>query len=165
MQGLVNVRHRDRIKIKFIGEGDFARELGEMIVTLGLHEMVQFDNKIYPLQEIPRMLDGFNLGLVPVEVNSITNFALPLKLLEYTALGIPVVTVKSTAISYYFGDDDCLFYQPGNAKSLPALLDRLVESPELLHQYRERAVMLREKFLWVHEKNRYIALLQELSAR
>jgi glycosyltransferase involved in cell wall biosynthesis len=165
MIGLSKVHHRDRVSVKFIGEGDFAQELKKLIVTLGLSDMVHFDNRVYPLQEIPRMLADCNLGLVPVELTSITNYALPLKLLEYTSLGLPVITVKSTAIGYYFGEDDCLFYNPENPKSLPALIDRLAEEPSLLVKYQERVVKLREKFLWEGEKKKYIALLQQLAQR
>lgn len=163
MIGLSKVRNRNKIRVKFIGEGDFSEHLNEMIVSLGLQEMVQFLNRVYPLSEMPRMLADCNLGLVPVELNSITNYALPLKLLEYISLGLPVVTVRSAAIGYYFGEEDCFFYQPDDPNSLANLLDRIAENPQMLLQYRERAVQLREKFLWMHEKKKYINLLHELS--
>jgi glycosyltransferase involved in cell wall biosynthesis len=163
MIALSKVRHRDKIHVKFIGEGDFAARLHEMIASLNLGDTVEFVNRVYPLQEIPRVLADSNLGLVPVETTSITNYALPLKLLEYISLGIPVITVRSAAIGYYFDDDDCLFYRPEDPGSLPALIDRLAEDPNILLHYRERAVALREKFLWGNEKKKYIALLRELS--
>ncbi len=163
MVALSKVRHRDKIHVKFIGEGDFAARLHEMIASLNLGDTVEFVNRVFPLQEIPRVLADSNLGLVPVETTSITNYALPLKLLEYISLGIPVITVRSAAIGYYFDDDDCLFYRPEDPASLPALLDRLAENPDILLRYRERAVALRDKFLWGNEKKKYIALLRELS--
>lgn len=163
MLALSKVRHRDRIHVRFIGEGDFADRLHAMIDSLGLRGTVEFMNRVYPLQEIPGILADSNLGLVPVETTSITNYALPLKLLEYISLGIPVITVRSAAIGYYFDDDDCLFYRPEDPASLPALLDRLAENPGILLRYRERAVALREKFVWGGEKKKYIALLRELS--
>ena len=64
---------------------------------------MQFDNRMYPVEEIPRMLADCNLGLVPLEISSITNYALPLKLLEYLSMGIPSITVRNAAIGYYFG--------------------------------------------------------------
>ena len=85
-------------------------------------------------------------------------------MLEYLSLGIPSITVRNAAIGYYFGEDDCLFYDPSDVESLRTILDRLVETPELVASYQQRAVALREKFLWSHEKRKYIALLHRLGA-
>ena len=148
MLALSQVRNRDKISAKIIGEGDFSEALKTLILGLGLEETVHFDNQSYPVREIPQLLADCNLGLVPLEISSITNYALPLKLLEYTSLGLPVVTVRSAAITYYFREEDCLFYQWDDPASLAAILDRVAEKPELLLPYRHKAVALREKFLW-----------------
>ena len=165
MHAVAGMQHKDRIMVKIIGEGDFSAQLKDLIKTLDLTHVVQFDNRMYPVNEIPRMLADCNLGLVPLEISSITEYALPLKLLEYLSMGIPSITVRNTAIGYYFGDDDCLFYEPGNVESLRALLDRLAVSPDLLHRYQQRAASLREKFAWSHERRKYVALLHKLADR
>jgi len=163
MLALSKVKNRKKIFVRIIGEGDFSKELAEMIVSLGLADMVQFTNRVFPMHEIPGLISDCNVGLVPLEISSITNYALPLKLIEYTALGLPVITVRTAAISYYFGKDDCLYYQPDDPESLQILLDKIAENPSLLFHYRERALVMREKFLWSKEKAKYIALLQTLS--
>ena len=163
IEALAGMQHRDRITVKIIGEGDFSAQLKDLIAANGLSKVVQFDNRMYPVQEMPRMLADCNVGLVPLEISSITEFALPLKLLEYLSMGIPSITVRSTAIGYYFGDDDCLFYRPGDVESLRTILDRLAVTPDLLLRYQKRAAVLREKFVWSREKQKYVALLHELA--
>jgi glycosyltransferase involved in cell wall biosynthesis len=163
MLALAKMRHKDRITVRIIGEGDFSKELEQLIQSLCLGGIVHFDKRMYPLHEIPGILADFNLGLVPLEISSITHYALPLKLLEYLSLGIPSVTVRNAAIGYYFGDDDCLFFDPDVPESLTEILDRLIEHPEVLQRYRQRAAALREKFLWSRERQKYIALLHELT--
>lgn len=165
MVALARTRRQDRITVKIIGEGDFSAQLKEMITSLRLGNIVQFDNHMYPLPQIPQMLSDCNLGLVPLEISSITNYALPLKLLEYLSLGMPSVTVRNTAIGYYFRDDDFPFYQPNDPESLRIVLDQLAERPDLLYQYQQRAKTLRDRFLWSREKQKYIALLRELVDR
>jgi glycosyltransferase involved in cell wall biosynthesis len=164
MQAVARMRHRARIAVRIIGEGDFSDELKRLIQSLGLSGIVQFDNRMYPLHEIPARLADCNLGLVPLEISSITNFALPLKLLEYLSMGIPSVTVRNAAIGYYFGEEDCLFYKPGDPDSLATVLDSLVEDPSLLGRYRQRALDLRDRFLWSREKRKYIELVRGLTA-
>lgn len=163
MLALAGMRHRDRVNVKIIGEGDFSDELSRLIDTLDLGGTVQFDNRMYPLEQIPTMLADRNLGLVPLQISSITEYAIPLKLLEYLCMGIPSVTVRNVAIGYYFGDDDCLFFDPSDPESLRRILDRVASEPALLGQYRDRALALRPKFLWSKEKEKYIALLRKLS--
>jgi len=163
IHALARMQHKDRITMTIIGEGDFSAQLKDLIGSLGLGNVVQFDNRMYPVEELPRRLANCNLGLVPLEISSITNYALPLKLLEYLSMGIPSITVRNTAISYYFGPDDCLFYEPGDVDSLRTILDRLAVSPKYLRGYQERAMTLREKFSWSREKRKYVALLHDLA--
>ena len=163
MLALARMRHQNQTTVRIIGEGDFSEQLKELIATLGLRAIVHFDNRMYPLHEIPQRLADCNLGLVPLEISSITNYALPLKLLEYLSLGMPSVTVRNAAIGYYFGEHDCLFYEPNDPGSLSAVLDRLAENPNLLCHYQQRALVLRERFLWSGEKQKYVSLLHQLT--
>lgn len=165
VQALSMVKHRDRMSVRIIGEGDFSNELKRLIAEAGLADFVQFDNRFYPMHDIPRIIADANFGLVPLEISSITNYALPLKMLEYTAMGLPVITVRNEAIAYYFGETDCFYYRPGDAESLRAVLDRVAENPQLLLDYHRKAVSLRDKFSWSNEKRKYLFLLGELSNR
>jgi len=163
MSALAGMRHKDRIVVRIIGEGDFSPALREMIDSLGLREVVEFDNKSYPVHEIPKRLEDCNVGLVPLEISSVTNYALPLKLLEYMSLGLPVVAVRSAAISYYFSDEDCIYFEANDPRSLTATLDRIAEDPETLLRYHERSVALRERFSWAGEKTKYVKMLRHLT--
>jgi len=162
VQALFLVRNKDRMSVKIIGEGDFSDELKRLIAAAGLEHFVNFDNRFYPMHDIPRIISDANIGLVPLEISSITNYALPLKLLEYISMGLPVITVRNAAVSYYFGENDCFYFQPGDPESLRTVLDRLAEDPALLMRYHERAVLLREKFRWSDEKQKYLSLLRGL---
>lgn len=159
---LSRVEQRKRIRARIIGEGDFSAELQRLIRDHSLEDVVEFDNRSYPVYEIPRRIADCNVGIVPLEISSITNYALPLKLLEYISMGFPVITVRSVAICHYFSEEDCLFYDWNDVDSLRRLLDRVAEEPHLLRRYRSRAIALRDKFTWRTEREKYIALLREL---
>lgn len=162
---LSKVHHRDKIRAKIIGEGDFSAELKKLISDHALLDIVEFDNHNYPVHEIPDRIADCTVGVIPLEISSITNHALPLKLVEYIAMGLPVVSVRSAAINHYFGEEDCLFYDWNNVESLVQILDRLASNPELMLAYHRRSVALREKFSWKTEKKKYAALLNDLSGR
>jgi glycosyltransferase involved in cell wall biosynthesis len=163
MNALAEVQHKDRISVKIIGEGDFSQTLKEMVEKLKLESVVDFDNHSYPAHSIPKLLGDCNVGLVPLEISSVTNYALPLKLVEYISMGLPVVSVRSAAISYYFNDEDCIFFDWDDPSSLSKVMDRIAEDPKILLRYRERALAIRHKFSWTGEKMKYVALLRRLS--
>ncbi|MCC6365709.1 MAG: glycosyltransferase family 4 protein [Bryobacterales bacterium] len=163
MTALAQVRHEDRIIVTIIGEGDFSAELQGLIHSLQLEHVVEFDNRSYPVHAIPERIAHCHVGLVPLEISSVTNYALPLKLLEYVSLGLPVVTVRSAAISYYFREEDCIFFDWNDPSSLSRALDRIAGNPDVLLRYRERSVALREQFSWGGEKKKYVALLRQLT--
>jgi glycosyltransferase involved in cell wall biosynthesis len=162
MEALAKVQNRDKVSLRIIGEGDFAAELKQLIASHKLGDMVAFENRTYPAHEIAAHLAEANLGIVPLDISSITNYALPLKLVEYIRMGLPVVTVHSVAINYYFDEEDCLYYQWDEAESLRALLDKIAGDPNMLLPYRQRTIGLREKFSWLKEKQKYTEMLGEL---
>jgi glycosyltransferase involved in cell wall biosynthesis len=159
------VRWRDRMHVRIIGEGDFSSTLKDLIAARGLQDVIEFDNRLYPVYEIPSRLTDCHVGLVPLDVTPISDYALPLKLIEYTGLGLPSITVRSTAISHYLRQDECLFFTPGDARELAALLDRVAAHPEILEIYRRRLPGARERLSWTNEKRGYIAMLNDLAGR
>jgi len=163
MAAVSMARNKNRMHIKIIGEGDYSAKLQESIRCLKLEDVVEFDNHSYKVHSICEKISDCNVGLVPLMISSVTNYALPLKLLEYISMGLPVLTVRSYAISYYLSDQDCIFFECNDPASLAEAMDRIVENPEILLHYRERSLALRDRFSWPSEKAKYIEMLRQLS--
>lgn len=165
VSAVAQAKHKDKFQIRLIGEGDFSTELKRLIAEHNLENVIEFVNRVYPLHEIPTVLADCHVGLVPLDVTPISDVALPLKLLEYTGLGLPSITVQSTAISYYFRPDECMLYPPGDASALAQILDDLASNPGRLESYRQRLVAARERMSWSREKQKYVAMLQQLAGK
>lgn len=165
LEAVSRVSQRARIHIRIIGEGDFSSILRELIVKYGVSDSVEFVNHAYPLHEIPKMLSDCHVGLIPLDIgtSTVANFALPLKLVEYTCLGLPSISVRNKAIDYYFRSDECMFFPSGDVAALARRIDEVVENPALLMDYQKRLEQIRERLLWSKEKEKYIALLHDLS--
>jgi glycosyltransferase involved in cell wall biosynthesis len=159
------VKHPDRIQARIIGDGDFSAELQKLIHDYALEDVVEFDNHHYPVREMPRLLADCNVGVVPLLISPVTTHALPVKILEYIAMGLPVISVRSVAICYYFGEEDCLFYDWDDIESLRSILDAIAEDPRLLEPYRRRALELQDKFSWRTEAEKYVKLLRSVAAK
>jgi len=162
VQAVSQVRRRDRIRVRIIGEGDFSETLKRLIQTCGVGDIVDFVNRVYPLHEIPSVLSDCHVGLVPLDITPISDFALPLKLIEYTCIGLPSVTVNSTAISFYLRPDECMFYPPGDAAALARILDEIADDPRRLEQFCKRLPAAQARMSWSSEKQKYVAILRQL---
>jgi glycosyltransferase involved in cell wall biosynthesis len=162
---VAQAKHKDKVQVRLIGEGDFSAELKRLIKDHNLENVIEFVNRVYPLHEIPAVLSDCHVGLVPLDLTPVSDVALPLKLLEYTYLGLPSITVESTAISYYFRPDECMLYPPRDAGALARILDDLASNPGRLEGYRRRLVTARERMSWSREKQKYVAMLQQLAGK
>jgi glycosyltransferase involved in cell wall biosynthesis len=165
MEALARVRYRDRIRVRIIGEGDFSDKLTTMIATKRLDDMVEFRNHVYPLREIPGLLADCHVGLVPLRLSAVANYALPLKLVEYTCLGLPSISVRNAAIEYYLQPEECMFFEAGDVEALACWIDHVAEAPEELLERRQRLLGARARLLWSGEKKKYISMLRELSGQ
>jgi glycosyltransferase involved in cell wall biosynthesis len=162
VEAVSRVRHRDRIRVRIIGEGDFSATLADLIRHYEVSDLVDFINHVYPLHEVPKMLSDCHVGLVPLAVGTspVANYALPLKLVEYTCLGMPTITVKNAAIEYYFRSDECMFFESGDAQALARLLDAVAIRPDLLTKYHKKLSGVRARLSWRCEKEKYITFLR-----
>jgi glycosyltransferase involved in cell wall biosynthesis len=162
IEAVAKTRQTGRVRIRIIGEGDFSDTLKELIAAHGVEDRVEFINRVYPLHEIPNVLSDCHVGLVPLDVTPISDVALPLKLIEYTCLGLPSITVRSTAITHYLRPDECMFYPPADSNALAALIDGVADGSLCLDDYRRRLPMARERLSWTREKEKYVSILRGL---
>jgi glycosyltransferase involved in cell wall biosynthesis len=165
VEAVARMRCRDRIEIRIVGDGDYASDLKALIRARGLEDVIDFRNRVYPVEQIPRVLADCHVGLVPLDVTPVSDYALPLKLVEYTCLELPCITVRSAAIAHYLHPDECLSYTPGSVPELTRLLEEAVEDPERLNEIRKRLPGARERMSWSREKEKYAAMLAILSGQ
>jgi glycosyltransferase involved in cell wall biosynthesis len=167
VEAVAQIRNRDKVNIRIIGEGDFSAKLADLILKYRVSDVIDFVNRVFPLHDLPKLLSDCHVGLVPLDVgaSSVANFALPLKLVEYTCLGMPSITVRNAAIEHYFRPDECMFFDSGDAAAMAQMIDHVAEKPDCLYTYRKRLEGVRERLLWSKEKDKYIAMLRNLASQ
>jgi glycosyltransferase involved in cell wall biosynthesis len=115
------------------GAGDYLSEVLALSSELGLEGKAHFSGAFFPVEKIPEMVCGMDLGIIGNRRNlACDRYMLPVKLLEYVYLGVPVVAPRLQVISYYFDDTMVRFYEP---ESVEQMADAIVE---LFHKRDER---------------------------
>ena len=117
-----------------------------------------------PVEEIPGRLAEADLGVVPTLRDDFTELLLPVKLLEYVHMGLPVVASRLPVIERYFGDD-VLLAEPGDPASIAAAIEGVRAEPELARERAERASQRLAEIEWRRQRERYLELVDGLVER
>jgi len=144
-----------------IGAGDHLQECKTLVSKLGLPEHVRFVTPV-PLEQLPQLLRLASLGLVPNRASNATHLMLPVKLLEYAALGIPIVASRLHTIQHYFNDSDLRFFEPGDPADLAAAIEALYVCEDTRERLAENARRTVDLISWPHQRAHYYDAIDSL---
>jgi glycosyltransferase involved in cell wall biosynthesis len=117
-----------------------------------------------PVEEIPGRLEEADLGVVPTRRDGFTELLLPVKLLEYVHMGLPVVASRLPVIERYFGDD-VLLAEPGDPASIAAAIEGIRRAPESALARAEGASERLAQIEWRRQRQDYLNLVDGLVER
>jgi glycosyltransferase involved in cell wall biosynthesis len=97
----------DRLLI--IGGGEIENELRKKVKELNLENRVIFTGVI-SYDELPEYLSISDALINPFESTLVTNLALPHKVLQYLAIGIPTISTKLSGLFESLGDSAGMYW-------------------------------------------------------
>jgi len=157
------IAHREAPGMEFHihGEGSAKPHLAQLVDELGLAGKVVLHPPL-PLREIARVMANADLGVVPKRNDSFGGDAFSTKILEFMALGVPVVVAKTRIDDHYFDESLLRFFTPADEAELAhAFLDayhRRERSAELA----SRALAYVHENSWLARKGGYLAIVERL---
>ena len=156
---------RDRIpgiRLEIIGDGEQREELIELTREIGLEDVVSISECAVPTEEIPALVAGAALAVVPSRNTVSTSLMLPTKVLEYIRLGIPCVTVATPTITRYFQEPAVSFAPSEDPQGLAEVILRLYERPDLRLESIRAARRFFETHSFESERAAYIGVVRRL---
>lgn len=150
------------IHFYILGKGRGLDQLICLARKLEIEDRVHFSRKNFPLEVLPTLLKEMDLGVIPNRKNVATDLMLPVKLLEYVAIGMPVVAARLRTIEHYFSEDMISYFEPENVKSMANAILNLYEDGTQRRQKTLRASMFLERFGWEKHHMDLIRLYQDL---
>jgi hypothetical protein len=126
------VRARERcpkLRLVYIGDGPERKAIEQYAVKHGIESHVRFMGA-QPHDDVPELLRGADILAAPYLEQERFYFS-PLKLLEYLAIGRPIVTSRIGEIPELIDSSCGRLFTPGNRGELAAALVELADSPEL----------------------------------
>jgi glycosyltransferase involved in cell wall biosynthesis len=162
LAALALLHHRfPLIRLRIIGAGDYLNELRALSRRLRVDSAISFENPV-PIQELAAKLGEANVGLVPNNESSATHLMLPVKLLEYATLGIPVICARLRTIEHYFSGKSVRYFSPNNAGQLARAIQDLYLDPELRDSLSSSAANVVKSFSWPIHSQRFCDAVDSL---
>ncbi|MFQ5753957.1 MAG: glycosyltransferase, partial [bacterium] len=148
------------VYLSIYGSGDFLTEALSISEKLGVGEKVYFSRSFFPVEMVPEIVSSMDLGIIANRKTLATDrFMMPVKLLEYVYLKIPVVAPRLKIIQSYFDEDMIEYYEPENVGELTRCIVKLYRD----HKARKSLVMKASKFYekqsWKIQEEEYLKLL------
>jgi glycosyltransferase involved in cell wall biosynthesis len=146
-----------------VGDGPVRDELRAQAARLGIADRLTITG-IVPRERVAAYVRCFDIALQP----SVVEYASPLKLIEYMALGRAIVAPDRENIRELVAhEESALLVPPGNAMALAAALARLASDPALRQRLgaAARRTIVSRDMTWRHNARRVAALGRAARAR
>jgi len=143
-------------KFVLLGDGPEMEELKKIADKKDISKNVIFKGWVNRI-EIPKYLSQSSIGIGPLRVTDVTKHALPIKILEYMATGLPILAIKDTLPEDVL-KNDVNGYFVTNSDELSEKIIKLLSNNKLRVEMGEKSKEMVLKFDW---KNIAEAIIKE----
>jgi glycosyltransferase involved in cell wall biosynthesis len=138
---------------------DFFEQVMESARQRGLDGNIDYLG-VRDLKGIVEAIEECDLGIIPNHRNIFTEINTPTRIFEYLALAKPVIAPKAKGIQDYFGDNDLIFFELGNADDLARKIEFAYSHPEEVADTVKRGQEVYLSHTWSRER---LGLLNSIS--
>jgi glycosyltransferase involved in cell wall biosynthesis len=136
----------------------------EKVRNLHLENCVQYCGP-KTLEELVQEVAKCDVGVIPNPRNTFTDINTPTRIFEYLSQGKPVIAPRTRGIEDYFGEDELLFFESGNASDLAKKLEYAAAHPGEMTDFAERGQRVYRAHAWRQQKECLVQLVAELIQR
>lgn len=153
-----------RLELRVCGSGEDRDRLAALATQI---DPLRIDvaREPVPFERIPEELAASHIGVVPTLHDHFTELLLPVKLLEYVHMGLPVVASRLPGISSYFSERDVSEFVAGDERDLARAIESLCADPAAARERAASATRKLAAITWQSQRARYLSLVDELVAR
>lgn len=152
------------IHLTIHGKGEYLETLVQLKDQLDLGPYVVFSTQYMPIADLPKLIGKAHVGLVPYRQDIFTDGILPTKMMEYVAVGIPVVAARTAAISAYFDENMVRYFTPGDVNDLANSILSLYLNQDLIKQLPINADQFSQRYNWKQMAGFYVESVERLGS-
>ena len=133
-------------KLVLLGDGPEMKKLKEIVKQKNLDSNVEFKGWI-DRKYIPEHLSNASIGIGPLRRTTVTENALPIKVLEYMASSLPIIAKTGTLPDDVLKDNENGWFVE-NSSELYEKIIKLEQNPELVEKMGKNSLSMVQKFSW-----------------
>jgi glycosyltransferase involved in cell wall biosynthesis len=151
------------IRLLIVGrQPEAMAQLASLANELGVSSLVAFRPAV-PVTQVPQLLARADVGIYTALPDAHMSIATPTKVLEYAAMGLPIVTSRLKVLEDIFTDDCVMFFEPGNVAQFSKCVLELFEHPQKQAELvRNADALFVNLHSWSNESREYLQLLNRL---
>ncbi len=152
-------------KIKFLiyGDGPALNEIFQTAENLNLKDKVEYKGFIPPDKMYNEILKASVLILPPLK-NIYSDLFYTIKLIEMIYLKIPVIATRLDTYKRYYSEDALFYFDSGNVEQLAEKIKEVFYNKDLVKSKTETAFAEYQSIGWDIMKDRYLALIKNLTS-
>ena len=157
---------RDRapgLRFLIIGDGPDRQSLHDLVRKRDLEDRVSISGLI-PLEEVAEIMASVDLGVVPKRSDSFGDEAFSTKIMEFMAMGVPVIASRTRIDQYYFSGDLVQFFESRDAQDLAEKIVQLMEETARRTELQAASWRFIARNNWDVKKHEYLGLVDQLVA-
>jgi glycosyltransferase involved in cell wall biosynthesis len=140
---------------------DFFEQVMESARRRGLDRNVDYRG-VCDLKKIVDAIEGCDLGIIPNHRNIFTEINTPTRIFECLALAKPVIAPKAEGIQDYFGENDLIFFELGDADDLARKIMFAYSHPQEVGETVKRGQQVYLSHAWSRERLTLLNSIGEL---
>ncbi|HEX5396316.1 MAG TPA: glycosyltransferase [Candidatus Limnocylindria bacterium] len=149
------------VRLDVYGDGPYRTQIEETIRRADVADRVELHGRV-PLEELPRLLSASDIGLVPTRPEPYAQYSLSTKLLEYAAMGVPIIASDLLTFRAHL-DDRAIRYVPGaDASALADAIRADMADPQATVERGLEAQRQSAPYAWPGQRARYLAVVERL---
>lgn len=142
-------------------DDSYKIKLKELISKYKLQKNV-FLKGFYPLNQITKLMEMADIGIVPYLSDPFMDLALSTKTFEYVLVRIPVIASRIESIGNIFDDTCITYFEAGNPVDLSEKIKELCKNTSNQKKKVKNALDVYKKIEWNKEKIKYINIIEKI---
>ena len=134
------------VKIILLGDGPEILKLKDIVRKKKIESNVIFKGWI-DRKQIPQEISDATIAIGPLKKTTVTEHALPIKVLEYMASSLPIIALEGTLPSDILQNGQNGYFIK-NSIDLSDKIIKLLEEPKLVKNMSQKSLEIVQKFSW-----------------